>query len=142
MAGARLARHDDIDPKVRGQIAEQATGQQLRALDPASGAMPSLFYWQRTGGRPGEIDFVLQAGLETVPVELKSGTAGSMKSLHQFMHEKQRSLALRIDRNPPSVQTVDVKTTVGHEVRYRLLGIPGYLLFRAKELIEICARPS
>ena len=49
-----------------------------------------------------------------VPVEVKSGAAGAMKSLHQFMLDKDLPVAVRLDRNPPSVQLVDVKTTQGH----------------------------
>jgi hypothetical protein len=60
-------------------------------------------------------------------VEVKSGAAGSMKSLHQFMHDKRLPLALRLDRNPPSLQTMKVSTTQGQPVRYTLLNLPHYL---------------
>jgi len=59
-----------------------------------------------------------------------------MKSLHQFMFDKRLSLALRLDENPPSVMKMDVKTTQGDRVRYRLVGLPIYLAFRAVEVLE------
>jgi len=43
-------------------VAEQVVGQQLRMVQARPGHEPSLFYWQREGGRAGEIDFVLQCG--------------------------------------------------------------------------------
>jgi hypothetical protein len=62
-----------------------------------------------------------------------------MKSLHQFVHDKRLDLALRIDSNPPSLQQIDLKTTLGDQVRYTLLGLPGYLLWRAAELVTMVA---
>ena len=97
----------------------------------ASGDGPRLFYWQREGGRPGEIDYVIQTGTRIVPVELKSGASGAMKSLHQFMFDKKLRLAVRIDENPPSLASISVTTTQGNPVRYRLLSLPIYLAWRA-----------
>ena len=65
-----------------------------------------------------------------MPVETKSGAAGAMKSLHQFMHDKSLALAVRMDRNPPSLQKMQVKTTLGHPVDYQLLNLPHYLAWR------------
>jgi predicted AAA+ superfamily ATPase len=128
-----------LAPGVRAKLAEQLAAQQLRVLNPAAGHEPSLHYWQRTGGRPGEIDLVVQIGQRVVPVEQKAGAAGAMKSLHQFVHDKRLDLALRIDSNPPSLQQIDLKTTLGDQVRYTLLGLPGYLLWRAAELVTMVA---
>ncbi len=107
-----------------------------RARSGPAGAEPSLHYhWQRSGGRPGEIDYLLQTGQRIVPVELKAGAAGAMKSLHQFVSERGLQLALRSDTNPPSLQDMDVRTTLGKAASYRLLNLPGYLLWRAGELL-------
>ena len=102
----------------------------------ATAADPQLFYWQRTGGRLGEIDYILQHGNAIVPVEVKSGAAGRMKSLHQFMAEKKLSLAVRFDANPPTVADLDIKTTLGQSVNYRLLSLPLYLAERVGALID------
>lgn len=134
-AGPAFPRPEDLAPTVRGQIAEQLAAQTLRAPDPASGREASLHYWQRMGGRMGEIDLLCQFGTRIVPLELKAGAAGSMKSLHQFMHDKHLELAVRADANPPSLQAIDVKTTQGDSARYRLLNLPGFLLFRVQELV-------
>jgi len=47
---------------------------------------------------------------------------------------------LRIDENPPSLATIDVTTTQGDPVRYRLLGLPIYLAWRAIESAARIAR--
>jgi predicted AAA+ superfamily ATPase len=119
----------------KGGLAEQFVGQQLRA---AQGAKmdPQLFYWQRTGGRLGEIDYVLQHGNTIIPVEVKSGATGAMKSLHQFMAEKGLSLAVRVNAKPLSLEKVRLKTTLGWPVTYRLLSIPFYLSEHLGTLID------
>jgi hypothetical protein len=130
-AGERFPPWRDLAPAVRGQLAEQLVGQALLLGGEPSGDGPRLFYWQREGGRPGEIDFLIQAGGRIVPIELKSGASGAMKSLHQFMFDKKLRCAVRIDENPPSLAPIRVTTTQGDPVRYRLLGLPIYLAWRA-----------
>ena len=120
----------------KGGLAEQFVGQQLRAAQsPLSD--PQLFYWQRTGGRLGEIDYIIQHGNRVVPVEVKSGKAGSMKSLHHFLAEKGLDFALRCNINQPSVKDMHIKTTSGIPVSYRLLSIPVYLTERIGDLIDM-----
>ena len=136
-AANRFPAWKGLAPAVRGQLTDQLAGQALRLAGDHTGDGPALFYWQREGGRPGEIDYLLQAGGRVVPVELKSGTTGAMKSLHQFMFDKRLSFALRLDENPPSMMTVAVKTTQGDAVRYRLLGLPIYVAWRAVQLTEV-----
>lgn len=119
----------------KGGLAKQFVGQQLRAVQTPLTA-PQLFYWQRTGGRLGEIDYIIQHGNRVVPVEVKSGSAGSMKSLHQFMAEKNLYFAVRCNINQPSMDNLRLKTTLGTPVSYRLLSIPVYLTERLDELIE------
>jgi len=133
-ASDRFPAWADLAPAVRGQLAEQLVGQALLLAGDASGDGPRLFYWQREGGRPGEIDYVIQTGTRIVPVELKSGASGAMKSLHQFMFDKKLRLAVRIDENPPSLAMIEVATTQGNPVRYRLLSVPLYLAWRTLDL--------
>jgi uncharacterized protein len=127
---------ESLAPRTRGQLTEQLVGQALRLLMHQDGDGPRLHYWQREGGRAGEVDYLLEDDGRTLPLELKSGSAGSMKSLHQFMADRSLPLAVRIDRNPPSYMDVSVHTTQGDPARYGLLSIPFYLLYRLPELTE------
>ncbi len=119
----------------RGALAEQFAGQQLRYALAATGE-PELYYWQRTGGRQGEIDYLIQSGNRIVPVEVKSGSEGAMKSLHQFMFEKQLKAAVRLDINNFSRSDLSLKTTQGNPVQYTLFSIPVYLAERVFELLD------
>jgi predicted AAA+ superfamily ATPase len=111
----------------KGGMAEQFVGQHLRRLF-APFEEPRLFYWQRTDGRQAEIDYIIQHGDRIVPIEVKAGAAGSMKSLHAFMFAKRLPLAVRFDANPPATQAMDVKTTAGEDVRYTLVSLPLYMV--------------
>jgi len=132
-AAQTFPRWQRLAPTVRGALAEQLLGQQLLAARPPW-AEPELYYWQRGAGRPGEIDFLVQVDSTVVPVEAKAGAVGSLKSLHQFMHDKGLELAVRCDANPPSLQTVGVETTQGDAVEYRLAALPQSLIWRLHAL--------
>jgi uncharacterized protein len=136
-AGKAFPRWEALSASVRGQLTEQLAGQELRLLDSALGQEPTLYYWQRDGGRSGEIDHVLQLASRIVPVEVKAGAAGAMKSLHQFMFEKRLEVAVRLDRNPPSAFQLSVKTTQGDPVDYRLLSLPLYLVWRLPAILGL-----
>ncbi len=128
------SRSDRLAFVNKGGIAEQFVGQQMRSSQ-APLTDPALFYWQRTGGRQGEIDYIIQHDTRVVPVEIKSGTAGSMKSLHQFMADKNLNLAVRFNSNLPSKENINVKTTQGDSVSYTLLSIPLYLAQQLNNLL-------
>ena len=59
-----------------------------------------------------------------------------MKSLHQFMFEKQLPLSVRLGRKPPFLHVVEVKTTQGKRIRYQLLNLPHYLTWRLPRLLD------
>ena len=135
-AGNAFPRWTDVAPALRGGLAEQGVAQQLRAAIGEPTQRGQLFHWRRENGRVGEIDLVVECNGLIVPVETKSGAAGAMKSLHQFMHDKSLSLAVRVDRNPPTLQKMQVKTTLGDPVEYQLLNLPHYLACRIPTIIE------
>jgi hypothetical protein len=59
-----------------------------------------LFYWQRSAN-PGssqgnaQVDFIVPKGSTIIPIEVKSGTQGSMQSLRLFMKEKNIDRGIR-----------------------------------------------
>ena len=68
----------------KGYLAEQFVGQQLLAH--AQFRRPQLFYWEREKrGSSAEIDFILDRNSSVVPIEVKSGKAGSLKSMRVFL---------------------------------------------------------
>ena len=53
------------------------------------------------------------------------------------MRDKALPLAVRVDRNLPSLQKMQVKTTLGEPVEYQLLNLPHYLTWRIPGIIEV-----
>jgi predicted AAA+ superfamily ATPase len=86
----------------RGAVTEQFVGQQLCALKKPF-EDPELFYWKRKApGSDAEVDYLYQHGETIIPVEVKSGTTGSLKSLRLFMAENQSPLGVRFAMHPLS----------------------------------------
>lgn len=55
-----------------------------------------LYYWKNlTKGASAEVDYLLSHNVKVLPVEVKSGTSGKMKSLRYFMTQKRCGLGLR-----------------------------------------------
>lgn len=74
---------------VRGRaIAEAFVGQELAAYTNTTIQNP-MVYWQREArGSSAELDFLLERAGKILPIEVKEGPSGRMKSLHLFMKEK------------------------------------------------------
>jgi predicted AAA+ superfamily ATPase len=85
-----------------------------------------------------ELDYVIALNGQLLPIEVKAGASGSLKSLHQFMGEKKAPLAVRFDLNPPSRHTVSTRIKQdGHvnDIQYQLLSLPLYLVERLPALV-------
>ncbi len=82
----------------RGKLAEMFVGLEIeKAAGPFADAQ--LFYWHREArSSNAEVDYLLQKGDRIVPVEVKSGKKGAMKSLGMLMDEKSIPLGLRFSQ--------------------------------------------
>ena len=130
---------DDRKLVHQGAVAEQFVGQHLQAML-ADKPNRELNYWLREGrAANAEVDFVIGLRGNIIPIEVKSGAAGTLKSLHQFMGSKQAPLAVRFDINPPSVQqvkTVIIRNKQRRQVEYSLLSLPLYLVERLDAVVN------
>ncbi len=74
----------------KGSLVEAFVGQEMLAYsDPIE--RHRLYYWHREQkGSGAEVDYVRQIGGDIVPIEVKSGTTGTLKSMHEFFkaHDK------------------------------------------------------
>ncbi|MBS0634198.1 MAG: ATP-binding protein [Verrucomicrobia bacterium] len=132
----QLAGLDELILVNNGGIAEQLVGQQLRVLFPAY-QEPQVYYWQREKkGSDAEIDYILQHKSQVIPIEVKAGTAGGLKSLHLFMGIKEYPIAIRINSDTPSLGKIDVVNSLGVRVTYTLLSCPMYLISQLHRLLN------
>ena len=127
--------HQDIALVNEGALAEQSVAQALRTLNP-SFQDPSLYYWSREQrGSEAELDFIIQYGPQIIPIEVKAGATGSLKSLHLFMAERQLPIAIRINADSPSFTSVDTRLPSGANASYQLLSLPFYL---CSQIYRLC----
>ncbi|MBI4422451.1 MAG: ATP-binding protein [Elusimicrobia bacterium] len=124
-----------------GPLAEQFVGTELlAALGEGGEEDVRLFYWLREGRTANaEVDYVVSRGDWIVPVEVKAGKAGGLKSVHQFVAERGSKVAVRLDLGLPSfhpVSTVVNRAGRPQEVAYRLLSLPLYLTGQLPRLLD------
>jgi hypothetical protein len=85
----------DFDLINKGAIAELATGLELVKAAPHS-RREELYFWHREArNSQAEIDFLTQRDNFIIPIEVKSGTKGSMQSLYIFLEEKKIKTGIR-----------------------------------------------
>lgn len=100
---------DDFTAINKGNIVELSVGLELiKNTDPFEPA--HLYYWHREAqNSQAEVDYVIQSGNEIYPVEVKSGTKGSMQSMYLFMKEKKTMLGYRLSfENFSSMDSVKI----------------------------------
>ena len=138
LLGLQLYQFSDIEDIMlinKGAISEQVVGQLLRLLSP-SYIEPKLYYWNREShNAQAEIDYLIQDNQRLIPIEVKAGGEGKLRSLHQFMYEKPWELALRVYAGPLLKNTIKTKTTTGHPVKYQLISLPFYLINQINRLM-------
>ena len=128
-----------------GGLAEQFVGQELRSLGPAFEEHP-LFYWHREAKNANaEVDYLWAHEANVIPVEVRAGTSGSLKSLQVFLAEKERNFAVRLNMDRPSLGSFSA--AVGGQggvrnVSYTLLSVPLYLAGQLDRLLHeyLCRR--
>lgn len=109
----------------RGQMTEQLVGQMLLAMQlPITEAR--LYFWMRDKvGSQAEVDYVLTFGELIVPIEVKSGSLGRLKSLQQFMQTHQSPLGIRICASP-----------LAFDKAKKILSVPFYLVPQLDRLVK------
>lgn len=69
---------EDVLSIYKGKLAEQFVGQELAAVTEGD-----IFYWAREArSSNSEVDYLAQIKNDIVPIEVKSGKGGSLRSLH------------------------------------------------------------
>jgi predicted AAA+ superfamily ATPase len=122
---------NDIDSVYQGKIAEHIVGQELLACQ--TSPLYKLHFWSREKKQSNaEIDFLIQYEDLIVPVEVKSGATGRLRSLHQFIDRTPHKYAVRIYSGQMEINRI--KTLTGKD--FTLLNLPFYLAGSIPEYLE------
>jgi predicted AAA+ superfamily ATPase len=124
----------DIQDVWRGKIAEQIVAQEL--ISNNYSVSETRHFWRRNKlGSEAEVDFVFPYKGRVIPIEVKSGQIGKLKSLHLFMDECPHDLAVRVWSKSFSIDLV--KTPKGKE--FKLINVPFYYVSVLKEFLDLIA---
>ena len=79
----------------KGKVTEMVAGWEiLKSLSPRTSH--DLYYWENTSeGATSEVDYLISRDMIVIPVEVKAGGTGKMKSLRLFMRRKHLLLGKR-----------------------------------------------
>jgi len=96
---------ESLDNVYQGKISEQVAAQEIVAQ---GFGPPALRFWIRERGA-AETDFLYSFKDAIIPIEVKSGKTGKLKSLHLFMENSHHPYAVRIYSGKTRVDQVQTK---------------------------------
>ena len=109
----------------KGSITEMVAGLELMRYRSAI-QRPRLYYWEKSGKSIAEVDYLTIQNMKVLPIEVKAGTQGGMKSLWIFMREKHLTDAVRCSlENFGSFDYIDKE---GHDAIRHIRICPLYAL--------------
>ena len=113
----------NLNSVYQGAMVEHLVGQEILAFQYLS--LASLHFWVREKkDSSAEVDYLFPFDGKLIPVEVKSGTEGKLKSLHIFMDMAPHTMAVRFYAGEMSI--TEATTLTGK--KYQLLNLPYYLV--------------
>ncbi len=110
----------------RGALAEQFVAQELLAYSEHY-LEKQLHFWQREKkGSSAEVDYVTHVQSQIVPIEVKGGSTGRLRSIKLFMEEKGIPLGVRISQSSLKLEN-------------GILSVPFYLIHALPRLVNSIA---
>lgn len=119
----------------KGALCEQFIGQHLLyAHEPF--IQPEIYFWNRQNkNSTAEVDYIHSLGQNIIPVEVKAGKTGTLKSLHVFLQEKNRSLAVRFNADLPTICHFKKNTNNHNGNDAQLISLPLYMVGQLDRII-------
>jgi len=106
-----------------GAIAEQFVAQELLNYQNCF-TQASLFYWVREAKNSNaEVDFLIPCCSKAIPIEVKSGKTGTLKSMHLFLKKNNLPIGVKVSQLP-------------FENSLPIISIPFYAIKKIPELIN------
>jgi len=121
----------DLNDFSRGRIIQHLTTQQLQAQYRSPLYKP-VFWVREKANSNAEVDLLYQYKKYLIPIEIKSGGQGTLRSLHQFIEQTSHKYGIRLLANSFSVESV--KTPKG--IPYLLMNLPYYASTRIPQYVE------
>ncbi len=118
-----LTSNEDFIKINGGAIAEQFVAQELLNYQNCY-IQPSLYYWVREAkSSSAEVDYVIPCHSKVLPIEVKSGKTGTLKSMHLYLKKANLSAGVKISQLP-------------FDDTLPIISIPFYAIKKIPELIS------
>jgi predicted AAA+ superfamily ATPase len=128
---SQLIGLEDLSDEMRGALIPHLVYQEILAKQNKSFQKPTFWVREKTQSS-AEVDLLLPINGKAIPVEIKSGSSGKLRSLHQFMDKSDLDFAVRLYAGNISVE--NTKTASGKP--FRLLNLPYYLAVKIEEYVK------
>ena len=129
IARIKLINIENLVTAFEGALAEQFVLQELIAGSEPYSEL-KLNYWIREAkSSNAEIDCLFQIRNTVYPIEIKAGKRGTLKSLHVFLAEKNKTTGIRFNMDMPSTGkdlTTKVNLIEKKNLVYNLVSLPLY----------------
>jgi len=113
---------EDLNDAYRGAIIPHLIAQEIISLSTTIATKPH--FWVREKNQSSaEVDFLIPHGKFLIPLEVKSGKTGKMRSLHQFIEASGHEFAVRMYAGEFTIE--QHRTPSGKS--YLLMNLPYYL---------------
>ena len=122
---------NDLSKFHRGRIVQHVVYQQIQSQNFTVGHR-THFWVREKANSSAEVDLIYPHKQFLIPVEIKSGPQGRLRSLHQYMERTNHHFAIRFLSNTLSVE--NVTTPSGQP--YILLNLPFYLSTRISQYVD------
>jgi uncharacterized protein len=120
-----------LESTYQGRTVEHIVGQELLASK--FNAFSELHFWTRENkDSSSEVDFIYSLDGLIIPIEVKSGPTGRLKSLHLFMEESPHQFAVRLYDGKVTIDRIDLPSGK----YYKLLNLPFYLAGRIEAYLK------
>lgn len=128
---AELILINDMNDFYRGKIIQHLVSQEIATIDDSSKA--NIHFWVREEkGKSSEVDLLYHYGKYLIPIEIKSGPQGRLRSLHEFIDRTNHFYAIRFYAGEFKIEAA--QTIKGK--RYLLMNLPYFLGTKLIEYIE------
>ncbi|MCU0346805.1 MAG: AAA family ATPase [Saprospiraceae bacterium] len=128
---AELLLLDDLNEYYKGFAVNHAITQELIANSASSVSRPHFWVRENTNAN-AEVDMTYKWRNLLLPVEVKSGAKGSLRSLHEYMELTPHDLAVRFLGNKVSIEKCTTK--LGKE--FKLLNLPYFACTQLGRYVE------
>ncbi len=128
---AELLSLKDLSSFYKGYLIPHIVTQEIISINNFSNTKPNFWVREKTQSS-AEVDLLIQFDGKVIPVEIKSGSVGKLRSLHQFMERTDHNYAVRIYGGEFSIQ----KVKTPNKKEFMLMNLPYYLGTKIFDYLE------